>query len=73
MYESTYIYCLALSMGRISSKDTPVAVSIPGTEILISKYHYPIKEPGHLEEIVDSKEGAKERKDEPRISCRTRR
>lgn len=71
---SLYTYIAYLCLWEEStSKDTPVAVSIPGTEILISKYHYPIKEPGHLLEIVDSKAGAKERKDEPRISCRTRR
>lgn len=44
-------------MGRIYKQRHPSPVSTPGTEVLASNYHYPIKEPGLLGEIVDSKAG----------------
>lgn len=45
----------------------------PGTVILVSKYHHPRKETELLGETVGSKVGTKNRKDEPRPSCGTRK
>lgn len=54
---------------NLQAKIPPQAMRTPGTMILVSKRHYPIKETGLLGEIVDSKAGTKTRKDEPRLSC----
>lgn len=68
-----WVYILYCLWEESTSKDTPQAIRTPGTVILVSKYHYPTKETGLLGEIVDSKAGTKNRKDEPRLSCGTRK
>lgn len=35
--------------------DTPVPMSTPGTRILVPRYDYPLKEPGLLGEMTDSR------------------
>lgn len=37
-----YVF-LALSAEKVTKNDNPVALDTPGTQILISKYHSPIK------------------------------
>lgn len=48
--------------------DTPVAMSTPSTQILVSRYHYPIKELGLFGEMADYKGGGEKVQDETGIS-----
>lgn len=53
-----YIYFLALSLRELGSSETPVTMSLPEVQILISKYHSTIlhlKETGFFGEMVDSR------------------
>lgn len=43
--------------------DTSVMVNSSNTQILVSKYHTPIKEPGLLRQVVDFRAGAEEVQD----------
>lgn len=47
------------------SNDTPVAMSTPITWILVSICHFPLKETGHLKEMVASRSGTGKIQDEP--------
>ena len=55
------------------SNETPIAMSKPSAQILISKYHFLIKEPEFLGEMVDSRAGSRKIQDEPGASCGTRK
>ena len=48
--------------------DTPVPMSTPSSQILVSRYHYPVKELGLLGEMADSKGGGEKVQDETGIS-----
>lgn len=37
----------------LESKDNPVATSIPSAQILVSKYHFLLKEPEFLGKVID--------------------
>lgn len=57
-----YIYFLAL----FRSSDTPAGkMSTPSTQVLVSKCHIPLKEPGLFRGSVHSKAGSGKVQDEP--------
>ena len=53
---------------RSVCSDTPVPMSTPSSQILVSRYHYPVKELGLLGEMADSKGGGEKVQDETGIS-----
>ena len=55
------------------SNETPIAMSKPSAQILISKYHFLIKEPEFLGEMVDCRAKAGNTQDEPKASCSDRK
>lgn len=49
-----------------------VAVGTPSAQSLVSKYHSPVKQPGPLREIIDSRTGVRKIQDKPGMSYGTK-
>lgn len=69
IYVYTYI-CDHLALSPETPKnDTPIAMSTPSIQILVSKYHSPIKGIRLHEEPINSRAGKGKVQDKPGASC----
>ena len=69
-YPPPNMYFLAPSNEKIYKQWCPVAINIGRVEILVSKYHSPLKIiPALLAKMSDSRTGSGKVQEDPRVSC----